>query len=198
MSVVDLLECGALDRSSLTDPEDRYRTLVHSGQRVGPFQWSLSLGDEGRALYDDDAPASLDDMLSLQPGIVRVSWEDREVFLVGAPTCVRAGSAPRWCGPWTTHGVRLPARGVAGRCRRSPDEGQPSRCSGSRKPVFLARMPRLVIQVNTHSTMPTAEQAGGDPVLDPVLGVARPGAGEERAGDGADHRDRRRRLEEWA
>ncbi|MGA9749335.1 MAG: hypothetical protein WBQ50_17925 [Nocardioides sp.] len=107
MSVVDLLDCGALD-TKLTDPEDRYRTLVHSGQRVGPFQWNLWLGDEGRALYDDDAPASLDDVLSLQPGIVRVSWEDREVFLVGAPTLCASGVSAAMVRALDNPRVRLP------------------------------------------------------------------------------------------
>ncbi len=90
MTVGDLLGCGALDTARAA-PEDTHRTLAHSGQRLGPFQWSLWLGDEGRALYDDDAAVPLDDVLWAQPGIERVSWEDREVFLVGAATMCPSG-----------------------------------------------------------------------------------------------------------
>lgn len=90
MSVGDLVACSALDARP-ADADDQWRTLAHSGQRLGPFHWSLWLGDEGRALYDDDAPATLDDTLSVQPGIERVAWEDREVFLVGAPGLCASG-----------------------------------------------------------------------------------------------------------
>lgn len=90
MPVGDLVECEALEARA-AEPDDGWRTIPQTGQRVGPFHWSLWLGDEGRGLYDDDAPASLDDVLSVQPGIERVEWEDREVFLVGAPTLCASG-----------------------------------------------------------------------------------------------------------
>ena len=90
MSVGDLIACSALEARP-ADPDDQWRTLAHSGQRLGPFHWSLWLGDEGRALYDDEAPATLDDTLSVQPGIDRVDWEEREVFLVGAPGLCASG-----------------------------------------------------------------------------------------------------------
>ena len=90
MSVGDLVECEALEARAV-EPDDAWHTIARTGQRVGPFHWSLWLGDEARALYDDAAPASLDDVLSVQPGIERVAWDDREVFLVGAPTLCASG-----------------------------------------------------------------------------------------------------------
>ena len=86
----ELLDCGALD-VRVSSAEEQYLNLAHTGQRVGPFHWQLWLGDEGRTLYDDDAPVQLDDCLAAQPGIERVEWMDREVFAVGAATMCPSG-----------------------------------------------------------------------------------------------------------
>ena len=71
--------------------EASYAVLPHTGQRIGPFHWRLTLGPAVRALYDDTAPAVLDDCLSLQPGVDRVLWPDHEDLLVGAPTLCPSG-----------------------------------------------------------------------------------------------------------
>ncbi|MEO5853689.1 MAG: hypothetical protein ABIQ15_14365 [Nocardioides sp.] len=83
LSVGELLETGALAVDEV-GRQDRWLTLAD--QRTGPFEWSLWVGDEARALYDDDAPVALDDALRSQQGIDLVEWEDREAFWVGAPT----------------------------------------------------------------------------------------------------------------
>ena len=71
--------------------EPSYVVLPHTGQRIGPFHWRLVLGPAARVLYDDAAPAALDDCLSLQPGVDRVLWPDRGDLLVGAPTLCPSG-----------------------------------------------------------------------------------------------------------
>ncbi|MGN6574513.1 MAG: hypothetical protein ACTHKG_02385 [Nocardioides sp.] len=71
--------------------EPSYAVLPHTGQRIGPFHWRLTLGPGARALYDAAAPAALDDCLSLQPGIDRVLWPDHGDLLVGAPTLCPSG-----------------------------------------------------------------------------------------------------------
>ena len=73
--------------------EPSYAVLHHTGQRMGPFHWRLTLGPAVRALYDELAPAALDDCLSLQPGIDRVLWPDHGDLLVGAPTLCPSGVA---------------------------------------------------------------------------------------------------------
>jgi len=90
VTVGELVAGSALDARP-AEPEEQWRVLAHSGQRIGPFHWMLKLGDQGRALYDDAAPAALDDTLSIQPGVERVAREDPESFLVGAPTLCASG-----------------------------------------------------------------------------------------------------------
>jgi hypothetical protein len=90
MTVAELRESGALE-ARLAETDEQWVTLPHSGQRLGPFHWSVWLGDESRMLYDDDAPASLDDSIAVQPGVERVEWADREVFWVGAPALCPSG-----------------------------------------------------------------------------------------------------------
>lgn len=87
-SVDELVEAGALEARE-TESDERW--LWADGQKVGPFQWSLWVGDEARSLYDDDAGLGLDDSLRSRPGLEIVEWEDREVFWLGAPSMCRSG-----------------------------------------------------------------------------------------------------------
>ncbi len=90
ISAAELLECDAL-AVRLAGVSETFLELPPTGQRTGPYHWVLSLGDEARLLYDDDAPVQLDDCLAVQPGIERVAWTDRELFAVGAPELCPAG-----------------------------------------------------------------------------------------------------------
>ena len=82
ITVGDLLEMEAL---AVAPAEVAWHDLA-SGERLGPFQWELWLGDEARATYDDDAGLAIDEALRERPGIDVVEWEDREVFHLAAPT----------------------------------------------------------------------------------------------------------------
>lgn len=56
--------------------------------------WSLGVYDDARAHYDDPddgAGIDLDAALAAQPGVDRVEWCDREVFLLAAPTLCADG-----------------------------------------------------------------------------------------------------------
>lgn len=83
MTVGDLIEAAALSALERA-PEDRWMPVWEDDKplRIGPFHWSLWVGDESRACYDDDAEVSLDQALLAQPGVDRVEWADREVFYV--------------------------------------------------------------------------------------------------------------------
>ena len=70
-----------------------------------------------------------------------------------------------------------------------------SRWSMSRKPVFLARTPRLVSQVSAQRTTPTASSPAGDLVLHHVGLEPRPRTEEVAAADGTDDRQHRRCTE---
>jgi hypothetical protein len=73
------------DAASVTQATDHHLVSPATGQRRGPFHWLLGYGDAVRRLYDEDAPASLDDMLYIQPGIDNVMRLDRNTLAVGAP-----------------------------------------------------------------------------------------------------------------
>jgi len=56
--------------------------------------WNLVLDDDARAHYDDPddgAGIALDAHLAAQPGVKRVEWYDREIFLLAAPTLCADG-----------------------------------------------------------------------------------------------------------
>ena len=56
--------------------------------------WNLGVYDDARVHYDDTddgATTDLDAALVSQPGIDRVEWCDREVFLLAAPTLCEEG-----------------------------------------------------------------------------------------------------------
>jgi hypothetical protein len=88
MTVGELVEMSALgvDPADLVWVDDQ-----ESGDRRGPFHFRLWVGDEARAMYDDDAAVQLDEALLQQPGVEVVDWEDREVLHVGAPTLCADG-----------------------------------------------------------------------------------------------------------
>ena len=99
-------------------------------------------------------------------------------------------SRVRGQGPVSDSALAGPDRGA-----RSPRRRHSSRCSMSRKPVFLARTPRLVSQVSAHSTTPTASSP---PAIVYWIQSSRSraqGPSEEEAGDRADHRHPGRRAE---
>jgi hypothetical protein len=89
MTVADLIECSAL---GVQPCADRWFFDPRSGRRDdGPYHWTLWIGDEARASYDDDSPFQLDQSLDDRPGIELVAWEDREVIHVGAPALCEDG-----------------------------------------------------------------------------------------------------------
>lgn len=87
-TVGDLVEWKALGVDP-TDPDLQWLDAVDADGRVdgtrkdGPFHWTLWVGDEARAHYDDDAELPLDRSLLARPGVDRVAWEDRELLHVG-------------------------------------------------------------------------------------------------------------------
>ena len=90
VSVAELLEHGALDARPVL-PDERYVTFAHSGQRVGPFHWLVRVAETRGRLYDDAAPAALDDTLSVQEGVERVHRDGFDAFRVGAPRLCASG-----------------------------------------------------------------------------------------------------------
>ncbi|HEX6249128.1 MAG TPA: hypothetical protein VFZ64_14750 [Nocardioidaceae bacterium] len=96
MTVGELIECGGLDVEA-KEPDDLWLPPVGDqghldpATQEGPFEWTLWVGDEARAHYDDEADLQLDESLLQQPGLERVVWEDREVFHVGAGRMCRSG-----------------------------------------------------------------------------------------------------------
>jgi hypothetical protein len=106
VTVGALLESRSLTVEPIT-PEPSYVALPVTGQRIGPFHWVLRLEGEGRDLYSLAAPASLDDCLSLQPGVDRVHWPDHEQLLVGAPTLCPSGVMAAMVGALDNPRVRL-------------------------------------------------------------------------------------------
>lgn len=88
MTVGDLVDCDALGVRR-TDPAEQWVDALDADGNVdhtrqdGPFHWTLWVGDEARAHYDDNAEVSLEEGLMARPGVERVFWEDREVIHVG-------------------------------------------------------------------------------------------------------------------
>ena len=87
VTVADLLGSGALSvrpaRSDEQIPEE-----------PADLTWNLVADDDARVHYDDmedGAAIDLDAALAEQPGVDRVEWEDREVFLLAAPTLCADG-----------------------------------------------------------------------------------------------------------
>jgi hypothetical protein len=60
-------------------------------RRIGPFHWTIGIGDEARPCYDDDAEFSLQQAFLAQPPVERVERTEREELLIGAPTLCRSG-----------------------------------------------------------------------------------------------------------
>ena len=87
VTVADLLGSGALsvrpagsDEQTPGEPAD--------------LTWNLVADDDARVHYDDTddgAAIDLDAALAEQPGVDRVEWYDREVFLLAAPTLCADG-----------------------------------------------------------------------------------------------------------
>lgn len=84
-----------LDRQALTVrlalPAETWVDLPFSGQRTGPYHWVVDLDEDGRLLYDEQAPVRLDDCLAVQAGVERVAVLDDGRFAVGAPTLCPSG-----------------------------------------------------------------------------------------------------------
>ena len=55
------------------------------------FTWSLGVYDDAQVHVDDDAELDLDAAISASPGIDEVAWDDREVFVLAAPTLCAGG-----------------------------------------------------------------------------------------------------------
>jgi hypothetical protein len=90
VSVGELLAHDALDARPVL-PDDRFVTLPHSGQRLGPFHYLVRIAETRGRLFDDAAPAALDDTLSVQPGVERVHRDGPDAFRVGAPRLCPSG-----------------------------------------------------------------------------------------------------------
>ncbi|WP_299928647.1 hypothetical protein [uncultured Nocardioides sp.] len=87
VTVTDLLGPGGLSVQPALDDEQV------PGQPAD-LTWSLGVYDDARAHYDDlddGAEVDLDVALAGQPGVERVEWADREVFLLAAPTLCADG-----------------------------------------------------------------------------------------------------------
>ncbi|SCL33715.1 hypothetical protein GA0070624_4804 [Micromonospora rhizosphaerae] len=94
MTVEELVACGALGAGPVK-PRDRWWEIFDETdagpERIGPFHWTLWVGDEARSCYDDAAALSLDQSLLARPGVQLVEWMDREEFLIGAPALCASG-----------------------------------------------------------------------------------------------------------
>lgn len=90
VSVSELLRHDALEARPVL-PDERYVVFPHSGQRVGPFHWLVRITETRGRLFDDAAPAALDDTLSVQAGVDRVHRDGYDAFRVGAPQLCASG-----------------------------------------------------------------------------------------------------------
>lgn len=103
-TVGELIDADALAAQPVPD-QDR---MVG---RYGPFHWALWLGDETRALYNDDAKVTLEEAIQSQPGVQWVSWPDREIFYLTAPSLCRSGALAVAAGALLDDSVRLRVSG---------------------------------------------------------------------------------------
>jgi hypothetical protein len=90
VSVGELLAHEALEARPVL-PDDRFVTLPHSGQRLGPFHYLVRIAETRGRLFSDAAPAALDDTLSVQVGVERVHRDGPDAFRVGAPQLCASG-----------------------------------------------------------------------------------------------------------
>ncbi|BCJ75689.1 hypothetical protein CS0771_52330 [Catellatospora sp. IY07-71] len=92
-TVRELRDTGDLSVQPLPERERRWTVHDEAGDVTGvdAFQWVLWAGDAARCFYDDDAELALDDSLRQREGIAGVSWMDREVLYVAAPTMCADG-----------------------------------------------------------------------------------------------------------
>jgi hypothetical protein len=87
VTVADLLHPGGLSVRPADDQDQQPDEPV-------VFTWSLGVYDDARVHYDDTedgAATDIDAVLAEHPGIDRVEWYDREVFLLAAPTLCADG-----------------------------------------------------------------------------------------------------------
>lgn len=87
VTVADLLHPGGLSVEPARDDEQ-------VPDASADLTWDLGVYDDARAHYDDTddgAEIDLDTALAGQPGVDRVEWCDREVFLLAAPTLCADG-----------------------------------------------------------------------------------------------------------
>lgn len=87
VTIADLLHPGGLSVQPARDDEQ-------VPDAPADLTWSLGVYDDARAHYDDTddgAEVDLDTALAGQPGVDRVEWCDREVFLLAAPTLCADG-----------------------------------------------------------------------------------------------------------
>lgn len=80
VTVAELLHPGGL---SVQPTDDR-------DQSAG-FTWTLGVYDDAQVHVDDDAELELDAVLASAPGVNEVSWDDREVLVLAAPTLCADG-----------------------------------------------------------------------------------------------------------
>jgi len=73
--------------------DEHYLYGATTGQRRGPYEWRLSYTLAVARLYDDDAPAQIDDMLFIQAGVDKVLRIDGATLAVGAATLCERGIA---------------------------------------------------------------------------------------------------------
>ena len=106
VTVGALLESGSIAAEPV-GLEPTYVSLPVTGQRVGPFHWTVKVDGEARDLFATDAAAALDDCLSVQPGVDRVVWPEHESLLVGAPQLCASGVLAALVGALDNPRVRL-------------------------------------------------------------------------------------------
>lgn len=113
VTVGALLESGSI-AAEVVGPEPSYSSIPLTGQRLGPFHWSVRVEGEARDLFATDAAAALDDCLAVQPGIERVLWADHEqVILVGAGSMCPRGVLAALVRALENPRVRVPTSGQA-------------------------------------------------------------------------------------
>ncbi len=91
--VAELVGSGALTTVPATE-DVRYLVGEVTRERRGPFHWRVLHEDQLDRFLDPASPVSLDDALSIQPGVERVLWNGRRELVLGAPElCLRGVQA---------------------------------------------------------------------------------------------------------